>query len=178
MTSRRVLGERFLISGRKLRISTRRIFSGVPTVTKPIAASSRNEMKMNVPHRLTGRLTFVAQQVEPLGPGYPKERSAEVGNVLRDLSTHAPRKVGQPGEMIFRDHEQMTVRQGTVVHKGDDRLVLIDHGRGDLRGEYFAENAIRIAAHCIRLDGLENPIGTIYQSPPTGGVSIGWTAGR
>jgi len=44
--------------------------------------------------------------------------------------------------MLLGDHERMDRRLGIEVVEGDDLVILIDNGRGDLVVGNFAEDAI------------------------------------
>ena len=50
--------------------------------------------------------------------------------------------VGDVAVVLLRDHERVDRRLRVEVVEGDDLVVLIDNGRGDLVVGNFAENAI------------------------------------
>src|SRR3989338_2906135 len=109
-----------------------------------VATPSRNDMDMQMPHRLPAGSAVVPADVIAIGLERFVDHVRDLFHPEKKRPDCFARQFGYRGHMRFGYHDRMPGSQRMNIQKGDDRIVFKHRLRRKLVADDFAEDAIHM----------------------------------
>jgi hypothetical protein len=118
------------------------VFIRRPAVKYPIAGSTRDYMKMQMPDKLSSRSAIIAQQVIPIRTHRGRNSQSYLTETQSNLAKKLRRTIVQFFKVLLGNHQSMAVTYGANIQKGKNDLVFVNLRNRNLPPHHFTKDAI------------------------------------
>ena len=115
-----------------------------PVELELVAEAARDDVEVEMPHRLRRALAIGLHEVDAVGGKCPAHALRHLLRGGDGVSEPFRRQVEQAGRMVFRDDQRVARVGGVDIHEGQRAVILEQFEARDVAGDDLAEDAVLV----------------------------------